>query len=81
MVRHDSWYVGANIIFHEIMHNKLDCTVPASPADIHTAGGGGLAEATVSAKSMLTDKNIELMSGALTKKVPQYKKSMKKPKY
>ena len=73
--------VAANIIFHEMMHNKLDVSDPADPVDIHTGGGGGLAADVVSAKSVLTDRNIALMAAALSKSVPQYKKEMKKPKY
>jgi len=70
--------VAANIICHEIMHNKLDASKPSTVNDIHVSGGGGLASATVSAGSALTDKNIELMAGALSKKVPQYTAEMQK---
>ena len=73
--------VTANIIFHEIMHNKLDCSPPGGPEDIHTGGGGGLAAATISAKSVLTDGNAEAMAAQLDKKVPQFRKKMKNPKY
>jgi hypothetical protein len=71
--------VAANIIFHEIMHNKLDAPTPATVANIHSTGGGGLANPTVTAGSALTDKNIELMAGALSKVVPQYTAEMQKP--
>jgi hypothetical protein len=71
--------VAANIIFHEIMHNKLDAPAKKSVFDIHTLGGGGLASPTVSAGSALTAKNIELMAGALSKVVPQYTAEMQKP--
>ena len=71
--------VAANIIFHEIMHNKLDAPTVKTVSDIHISGGGGLADATVSAGSALTDKNIAVMAGALSKKVPQYTAEMQKP--
>jgi hypothetical protein len=36
--------LGGNLIFHELMHNKLDSYRAGSPVtDIHVAGGGGLA--------------------------------------
>ena len=70
--------VAANIIFHEMMHNKLDAPAAKTVNDIHVSGGGGLASATVSAGSALTDKNIELMAGALSKKVQQYTAEMQK---
>jgi hypothetical protein len=70
--------VAANIIFHEIMHNKLDAPTVKTVNDIHVSGGGGLASATVSAGSALTDANIALMAGALSKKVPQYTAEMQK---
>ncbi len=71
--------VAANIIFHEIMHNKLDAPTTKTVGDIHIKGGGGLANATVTAGSALTDANIELMAGALSKKVPQYTLEMQAP--
>lgn len=70
--------VAANIIFHEIMHNKLDAPKVKTVNDIHTSGGGGLAVTKVSAGSALTDKNIELMAGVLSKVVPQYTAEMQK---
>lgn len=70
--------VAANIIFHEIMHNKLDAPAAKTVNDIHVSGGAGLANSVVSAGSALTDKNIELMAGALSKVVPQYTAEMQK---
>ena len=71
--------VAANIIFHEIMHNKLDAPTAKTVGDIHTQGGGGLASATVAAGTALTDANIALMAKALSKKVPQYTLEMQVP--
>ena len=71
--------LAANIIFHEMMHNKLDAPSVKTINDLHSGGGGGLANPTVSAGSALTDKNIELMAKALSKKVPQYTAEMQKP--
>lgn len=71
--------VAANIIFHEIMHNKLDAPKSKSVANIHTHGGGGLANSVVTAGSALTTENIKLMAGALSKKVKQYTEEMQKP--
>jgi hypothetical protein len=70
--------VAANIIFHEMMHNKLDAPTAKTVNDIHTSGGGGLASPTVSAGSALTDSNIALMAGALSKKVQHYTAEMQK---
>lgn len=70
--------VATNIIFHEIMHNKLDAPTVKTVNDIHTNGGGGLAASNVSAGSAITLTNIELMAGALSKRVPQYTAEMQK---
>jgi len=56
----------------------LDAPTPKTVNDIHIGGGGGLANSTVSAASALTEKNIELMAGALSKAVPQYTAEMQK---
>ena len=45
---------------------------------VHAKGGGGLANSVVTAGSALTDTNIALMAGALSKKVPQYTAEMQK---
>lgn len=71
--------LAANIIFHEIMHNKLDAPAAKTINDLHISGGAGLAMPSVSAASGLTPKNIELMAGALGKVVPQYTAEMQKP--
>jgi len=70
---------AANLIFHEIMHNKLDAPAVKTIDNLHKKGGGGLAEESVSPGSQLTPRNIELMAGALAKKVPQYTAEMQKP--
>jgi len=65
----------AKLIFHELMHNKLD-THPdpqmQSVAEIHDSGGGGVANASIDYQSPLTDQNIALMRSALDRHVPQY---------
>lgn len=71
--------VAANIIFHEIMHNKLDAPKSKTVGNIHASGGGGLANSVVTAGSALTPANISLMAGALSKKVKQYTDEMQKP--
>lgn len=73
--------VVANIIFHEIMHNKLDAATGSSIADIHVTGGDGLAKPSVDKSTSLTDKNISLMAGALSKKISQYTAEMQKPAF
>ena len=70
--------VAANIIFHEIMHNKLDAPKTKTVFNIHSQGGGGIANAVVTAGSALTPTNISLMAGALSKKVKQYTDEMQK---
>jgi hypothetical protein len=71
--------VVANIIFHEIMHNKLDAPSSKTVTNIHSKGGGGLANMDITRGSALTPRNIELMAGALSKKVKQYTAEMQKP--
>ena len=63
----DAHLLLAKLVFHELMHNKLE------KFDVHGNGGGGLATASpITSSTMLTDKNKELMAAALSKKVPQY---------
>jgi len=71
--------VATNLIFHEVMHNKLDASVPQTIYDIHNGGGAGLASHVVSSGSQLTPANIKIMAGALSKKVRQYSGKMQKP--
>lgn len=83
--------VMANIIFHEIMHNKIDAPDEKTPdpkdknkdpkkrkmiTDIHVDGGGGLATIPVGHGSALTTDNIAVMVAALGKKVRQYTAEM-----
>lgn len=67
----------ANLIFHEIMHNKIDAA--NNSKDIHISGGGGLAASLINKGSMLTPANIAQMAGVLSKKVPQYTAGMQPP--
>ncbi len=69
----------ANLIFHEIMHNKLDASMPRLVPDIHTGGGGGLAAAKVSYNSTLTPENITKMAQGLPRKIKQFTAKMKDP--
>lgn len=71
----------ANIIFHEIMHNKLDAAKNSGIADIHVSGVDGLAKPIIDRSTMLTDKNISLMAPALSRKIPQYTAEMQKPAF
>ncbi len=66
----------AKLAFHECMHNKIDAAPGSTIADIHSQGGEGIAMATVSNGSDLTDKNIGLMAAALGKKVIQHTETM-----
>ena len=58
------------------MHNKLDAQ--ANPddrvvQDIHADGGDGLATGNpIGEGTPLTDRNIELMRGALSRQIEQY---------
>jgi hypothetical protein len=62
----------ANTAFHELMHNKLDSqTRGAVLNDLHTEGGGGLADQNFTAGTRPTDKNIELMAKNLARPIPQ----------
>lgn len=65
----------AKLIFHELMHNKLD-THPdpslKSCEEIHDSGGGGVANARINFQSPLTEENIALMRAALGRHIPQY---------
>lgn len=69
--------VAANLIFHEIMHNKVDAAGNGGVSDIHK--GNGLAAPIVSAGSGLTDENIALMAKVLHIPVKQYENEMQKP--
>lgn len=69
--------VAANLIFHEIMHNKLDASGNGGVKDIHK--GNGLASPVVSAGSALTKENIALMASVLHIPVAQYTQEMQKP--
>ncbi|MEZ5307050.1 MAG: hypothetical protein R2684_07890 [Pyrinomonadaceae bacterium] len=71
--------VVSNLIFHEIMHNKLDAPTVKTIADIHVSGGGGLANATISASSALTDDNKKHMAAGMAKKIRQFTAKMKDP--
>lgn len=65
----------AKLLFHELMHNKLDSHPdPAlrSCADIHTSGGGGVALAEIDFQTPLTEQNAALMRDALGRQIPQF---------
>lgn len=63
----DAHLLLAKLCFHELMHNKLE------KFDVHANGGGGLATSSpITSSTMLTEKNKELMAGALNKSVLQY---------
>lgn len=64
----------AKLAFHECMHNKIDAAAGSTVADIHT--GDGLAAATISNGTDLTDKNISLMATNLNRKVIQHTETM-----
>lgn len=65
----------ANIAFHEIMHNKLDVGHRAIN-DLHRQGGLGLAQKPTGEWSQLTDRNVQLMSANMFRKVRQYTGAM-----
>jgi hypothetical protein len=64
----------ANLVFHELMHNKLDAyTSGGVLQDIHVQGGGGLAVGTpITSGDRPNAKNISLMAQVLGKNHPQY---------
>lgn len=64
----------AKLAFHECMHNKIDTPPASTTADIHS--GDGLAAATISNGTDLTDKNIGLMAANLGRKVIQHTETM-----
>lgn len=58
-----------NLAFHELMHNKLDAPQSnATLTDLHTKGGGGLAQTTVVRETHISPQNVVFMAGALNKK-------------
>jgi hypothetical protein len=69
--------LAANLIFHEIMHNKIDAL--NMNANIHTNGGGGLADKVITIGSQLTQGNIDILAPALSKPIKQYITEMQKP--
>jgi hypothetical protein len=63
----------ANCAFHELMHNKLDMHPQlAVIRNLHTRGGGGIANRGVNFNSALTPRNKQLMRGALRLNIPQF---------
>jgi hypothetical protein len=63
----------ANLAFHELMHNKMDASTSGNTVnDLHTSGGGGLAQAKVVRDTPLSTQNIALLAGALGKNIKQF---------
>lgn len=70
---HDRIRAIANMAFHELMHNKLDAATAGAPiANVHTNGGGGLANAHVDLDGDPTPQNRALMRHSLLRRVPQF---------
>jgi hypothetical protein len=65
-----------NLVFHEMMHNKLDAYLNMGQAvvqDIHLQGGGGLATGgKIDSFLNPTPQNLTLMANALLKSHPQW---------
>jgi len=64
----------AKLAFHECMHNKIDAAPGSTVLDIHN--GDGLAAATISNGTDLTDANISQMASNLGRKVIQHTETM-----
>ncbi len=56
----------AVLAFHEAMHNKL-----RRGNSLHATGGGGVTATTVYADTQLSQRNVDLMAGALATAVAQ----------
>jgi hypothetical protein len=65
----------ANIAFHEFMHNRLDVGARVV-TDLHTRGGGGLAQPPTSESSQLRDASVKLLAKHIWRSIPQYKGAM-----
>lgn len=57
----------ANLIFHELMHNK-----GTIGERLHRVGGGGLAASVLTSASSLSEGNIRFMQGCLSRNVRQW---------
>jgi hypothetical protein len=63
----------ANVVFHELMHNKLDASNQSTVLnDLHSEGGAGLAWSPVAYNSTLTNPNKSLMARNLARTIPQF---------
>lgn len=63
----------ANLVFHELMHNKLDAANGTTVLnDLHTQGGAGLAWSQVGWNTALTFANRSLMARNLARSIPQF---------
>lgn len=65
----------ANLIFHELMHNKLDAYITGAPLkDVHTQGGGGMAviNPPISISTRPTPRNYDLMARHLDRAHAQF---------
>jgi hypothetical protein len=63
----------ARIVFHELMHNKLDASSGTTVLnDLHTDGGAGLASSPVAYNTAPTNQNKSLMARNLASPMPQF---------
>lgn len=62
----------AKLAFHELMHNKLDASIPSVINDLHADGGAGLASTPVDWDTEPTLRNKSLMASNLTRPIAQF---------
>lgn len=63
----------ANLILHELMHNKLDAMPGAGRVrDVHTISNGSVSKGTINASSTPSAADVAAMRAGIGRAVPQY---------
>lgn len=71
LLQNNLGFAIAGMAFHEAMHNKID-PFQGSGWNLHTSGGGGLAQGTLSGGQTHTQQNINLMAQRVNRVRRQY---------
>jgi hypothetical protein len=71
LLQNNLGFAIAGMAFHEAMHNKID-PFQGSGWNLHTSGGGGLAQGTLSGGQTHTQQNINLMGQHVNRVRRQY---------
>lgn len=71
LLQNNLGFAMAGMAFHEAMHNKID-PFQGGSWNLHTSGGGGLAQGTLSGGQTHTQQNINLMAQRVNRVRRQY---------